>query len=93
MTTEYEQKHGQSEHQAVVNGPWLPMETAPMDGTPIIAGNGRQVKAIRYWTPEQICEEEGSGHPDDFCGGWYDYDDWEDSFHPKGWIPFPGEAH
>lgn len=71
---------------------WMPIETAPKDGTRIIIGiarNGivRGISGAKWVTAEFWAELEG-GSPDDFQAGWYE-PDYEDELCANVWMPLP----
>lgn len=71
---------------------WQPIETAPQDGSYIIAAKfGRSqelawVQHSRWITAEEIaCVEDGD--PADFCAGWTDGNRDDEPCFPTHWAP------
>lgn len=66
---------------------WQPIETAPKDGTKIIAmAKYGDVMAVSWLTAEESAWED-NGHPDDYCSVWWDGVDAVYSL--VYWMPLP----
>jgi hypothetical protein len=63
---------------------WMPIETAPKDGSVILAVNGPDVQCL-YWHGKDNLDFEGDDGPFD-CWMEYDHECW---ILPKYWMPLP----
>ena len=69
-------------------GAWLPISTAPKDGTEIWAWlYDSGVRKLRWWSAEEICEEEGRNTPDAYQAGFYEVADRTEWWNPAWWVP------
>lgn len=67
---------------------WRDIREAPKNGRPIFGMmQFGQCHVLRYWTAEQIAEDEGSGQPEDYEAGWYQWDDPGSDWLPSWWMP------
>ena len=67
---------------------WQPIETAPKDGTPVWAWLfDVGIRQVRWWSAEEIAEEEGDDEPENWAAGWYEVRDWNEGWSPKFWLP------
>ncbi len=65
---------------------WQPIETAPRDGTRILATDGVEVSTT-HWEDCWACHAEIAHGPGD-DGGWTIYDHHEE-WNPTHWMPLP----
>lgn len=69
-------------------GAWLPISTAPKDGTEIWAWlSDSGVRKVRWWSAEELCEEEGRYTPDFYQAGFYEVADKTEWWNPAWWAP------
>jgi hypothetical protein len=72
---------------------WLPMESAPKDGTKVLMTDGRGNFASASWIDCNSCDSGEPGHEPSF--GWYISDWHNDPIHLRGhlyamhWMPLP----
>ncbi|MGA4550628.1 DUF3850 domain-containing protein [Methylorubrum aminovorans] len=65
-----------------------PIAEAPKDGTEIWAWlYDSGVRKLRWWSAEEICEEEGRGTPDAYQAGFYEVADRTEWWNPAWWFP------
>lgn len=68
---------------------WEPIETAPKDGTWILAVKGRYVPAVAKWDPErgsfEFTEPDGFAEEEHYRAYVEQTDPWE----PTHWMPLP----
>ena len=68
---------------------WLPIETAPKDGTKIWAWLYDTGIVLMHWmSAEENAAEDGNGNPDDYLSCWVLSGDPTDDYSPKFWLPF-----
>ena len=66
---------------------WLPIESAPRDGTEIWAWlHQTGVRKMRWITPEELAAEDGAD-ADDYDGCWVMAHDTHDDWEPEWWLP------
>ena len=66
---------------------WSDIKSAPKNGKPIFAMlQHGQCYVMRYWSAEQIAEEEG-GSPDEYQEGWYEWENNTSEWAPSWWMP------
>lgn len=69
-------------------GAWKPIAEAPKDGTEIWAWlSGSGVRKVRWWSAEELCEEEGRYTPDFYQAGFYEVADKTEWWNPAWWAP------
>jgi len=75
---------------------WMPIETAPKDGTEILGFRADQgVFIFRWATDEELAERDMHGDPvgdydEDFACWWHERLGWmEDELTPTHWMPLP----
>lgn len=73
---------------------WQPIETAPKDGSYIVAGKFTDqalgwVRHSRWITEVEICDLEGWGEASDFIAAWTSGNDDGEPCYPTHWMPLP----
>lgn len=67
---------------------WRPISEAPKDGTEIWAWlYDSGVRKLRWWSAEEICEEEGRNTPEAYQAGFYEVADRTEWWNPAWWLP------
>ncbi|KQQ29416.1 hypothetical protein ASF53_19485 [Methylobacterium sp. Leaf123] len=67
---------------------WRDISTAPKDGTEIWAWlYDSGVRKLRWWSAEEIHEEEGRDSPDAYQAGFYEVADRTEWWNPRWWVP------
>ena len=67
---------------------WQPISTAPKDGTPIWAYLYQSgIREVRWMSPEECAEYEGSDDPSDYDGVWVETADSDNDWSPEFWMP------
>ena len=67
---------------------WLPIDTAPKDGTPIWTHTrGDDCARLLHWETAEELADRFCGNPDEYVAGWVLESDPDSEWYPGYWLP------